>query len=518
MSDDITVFLAVLPLLLMIVMILKLKMPIHLATLTTLILVVGICAFWLHTPVWTIGASVLYGALKGIWPITIVIFMAIYSYNLMVANARMDILRGFLSGLSNDRRIVSLIIIWCFGTFLEGAAGFGTSVAIPISIMMALGFNPMRAAVAALVADTLSTTFGAVGIPISILASTVGLSETGISSTLMMQLGVFDLLLPFAVIYILEGSVTAFYGVALAAFVCGLATLAAQWIVASYVGPQLVDFAGALAGLITLIVASKFTINRVPYLYQIRKDSAREDEIAKPKRMAVLEAGAIYILSFVFILLCSPLFPSIRAAALAIGSSVPFTLNDGRVLTFVIDWVATPGMLIFFATIAGGLLQKTPPAVFINTFLSTTQQLRASMIAISSIVAMATLMDTSGLLNIVAQPLIANAGDFYLFISPLIGALGTFVTGSVTNANVLFGKLQLTAATELHLDTTFIVAANAAGATAKMISPQSISIALSAASMPGRDAELLGSTLRWFFFYMLLVEAMIATVYFFLFA
>ena len=298
MSEDITVFLAVLPLLLMIVMILKLKMPIYQATLVTLILVAAICAFWLHTPVSTIGASIVFGALKGLWPITLVIFMAIYSYNLMVANARMDVLRNYLSGLSNDRRIVSLIIIWCFGTFLEGAAGFGTSVAIPISIMMALGFNPMRAAVAALVADTLSTTFGAVGIPISILASTVGLSETAISSTLMLQLGVFDLLLPFAVIYILEGSVTAFYGIAIAAAACGTATLGAQWLVAHYAGPQLVDFAGALAGLITLIVVSRLTSRGVPFLYRIREETEEIHEGQKPGTWVVLEAGAIYILSF----------------------------------------------------------------------------------------------------------------------------------------------------------------------------------------------------------------------------
>lgn len=512
MNENILIILGTIPLVLLILMILKLRMPIHKAVLATLVMVVLVTGFALHTPWSNIGSALAFGALKGFWPITIVILTAIFSYNLMVETGKMEVLRTFLSGLSNDRRILALIIIWCFGGFLEGAAGFGTAVAIPISILMALGFDPFRAAVAALVADTVSTVFGAVGIPVSILAQTVHLPETDLSAEIMRQLGFFDLILPVLIVIIVGGGIKALKGVFLPALACGVATMLGQFVVARFLGPALVAFAGAVLGLAALLAVARFTEKTIPPEFQVRApDASAQGQSYRPAQ--IWQAAAIYLLSFVFILACSPIFPAVRQAVTAIATTIPFPLTDGRTLNMTFDWVATPGMLILFASIVGGAIQGASPAAMVRVFARTVVQLRTSIVAISAIVAMSTLMDVSGLIVLIASPLIAAAGKSFMLLSPLIGALGSFVTGSVANANVLFGKLQLTAAQQLALDPVFLSAANASGASSKMINPQSISIALGAARMPGRDSELLAGTLRWFLLYMLLLEIRVGLSY-----
>lgn len=178
MHDYLLFLLGLTPLLAMIILILKVKMPIHYAVLSTLFITLILGGFFWNTPVQDMGFAVVYGAIKGLWPIVIVILAAIYSYNLMNATKSMDILRNVLASVSDDKRIQVLLILWCFGGFLEAAAGYGTAVAIPIGILIALGFNPLKAAIASLVANTVPTAFGAVGIPVSVLAEQVNLPVT----------------------------------------------------------------------------------------------------------------------------------------------------------------------------------------------------------------------------------------------------------------------------------------------------------------------------------------------------
>lgn len=154
--------LALSPLLLMVFLILKLKMPIHYSVLISLVFTAALSAIFWEMPVQNLKAAIGYGALKGLWPIVIVILGAIFSYNVMQATKALDILRDILASISEDKRIQVLLISWCFGGFLEAAAGYGLAVAIPIGILIALGFNPLKAAIASLVANTVPTAFGAV--------------------------------------------------------------------------------------------------------------------------------------------------------------------------------------------------------------------------------------------------------------------------------------------------------------------------------------------------------------------
>ncbi len=216
-----------------------------------------------------------------------------------------------------------------------------------------------------------------------------------------------------------------------------------------------------------------------------------------------------------FILLCSPLFPEIKSLLTQVSSKPVFPLANGVELSLTIDWIATPGVLIILATFIGGTLQGASLASMLKVFSATLKQLKNSIIAITAIVAMATVMDVSGLITDMAHTLVNITGGAYLFIAPLIGALGTFVTGSDTNSNVLFGKLQTVAAEKLQVDPLWLAAANTSGATGgKMISPQSIAIAVSATRMEGQGSAIMSGTIKYCMAYILILGLKVGLVYY----
>ncbi|ELV7529181.1 L-lactate permease [Edwardsiella ictaluri] len=506
-------FLGILPIAVMIILILKLKTPIHLAVLITLALTLTVTGLYWHTPLQTLGSALIYGALKGLWPIVIVILGAIYSYNLMLKTGSMDILRDILAAISDDKRIQVLLIAWCFGGFLEAAAGYGTAVAIPIGILIALGFNPLKAAIASLVANTVPTAFGAVGIPVSILAEQVNLPVTALSGTIISQLALFNILLPFVIVTIIGGGVKALRDVFTLTLLCGISTLIPQYLVAIKLGAELPAFAGSLVSLIVVTLMAKARRGETAAEYRI--DGTHLKGNVRYSAPQLLRACAIYLLIFIFILLCSPLFPAIRSTVAQVASVLPFPLANGQVLKLKIDWIATPGVLIIIATLIGGVIQGAALRQMLQVFVATVKQLKNSIIAISAIVAMATVMDVSELIATLAQTLVNVTGGGYLFIAPIIGALGTFVTGSDTNSNVLFGKLQTMAAEKLHVDPLWLAAANTSGATGgKMISPQSIAIAVSATRMDGQGSAIMSGTLKYCCAYIVILGLKVGLVYY----
>ncbi|MEI7063360.1 L-lactate permease [Dickeya chrysanthemi] len=504
--------LGVLPLLVMIILILKIKMPIHYSVLITLAITAILSLTVWHTPLQTLDSAIGYGVIKGLWPIVIVILGAIYSYNLMQETRSMDVLRDVLAGISDDKRIQVLLISWCFGGFLEAAAGYGTAVAIPIGILIALGFNPLKAAIASLVANTVPTAFGAVGIPVSILAEQVQLPVTALGGTIIAQLALFNILLPFVIIAIIGDGVKAIRGVVGITLVCGLATLIPQYFVAVHLGAELPAFAGSLVSLIAVAVMGRARKGKTDPRYLIQQDTS---SASLPSGGELLKACSIYLLIFTFILLCSPLFPGIKQIVGQATSTLSFPLPEGKALSLKIDWIATPGVLIILATLLGGFIQGATLGKMLRVLVGTIKQLKNSIIAITTIVAMATIMDVSGLITTLAQTMVNVTGGAYVFIAPIIGALGTFVTGSDTNSNVLFGKLQTVAAGKLHIDPVWLAAANTAGATGgKMISPQSIAIAVSATRMDGQGSAIMSGTLRYCAAYIVILGLKVGLFYY----
>ena len=509
MSEDVSFLLGIIPLIALIIMILKIKTPIHYAVIISLIITLLIAGIFWKTPLQNLSMSTLYGASKGLWPIIIVILGAIYSYNLMLKTGSMEVLKNVLASISDDKRIQVLLISWCFGGFLEAAAGYGTAVAIPIGILIALGFNPLKAAIASLVANTVPTAFGAVGIPVSILAEQTGLPVRELSSMIIIQLSLFNIILPFVIVAIAGNGIKAIKGVFFITLMCGISTLIPQYFVATYLGAELPAFAGSLVSLlVTIFLAKRLT--------KSAQGSENKEQVQHNYSGAELfRAGAIYLLTFLFILLCSPLFPALKNAAGQFSSVIPFALNDTQILKLKVEWLSTPGVLIIIATFIGGFIQGARFSNMVSVLWSTVVQLKNSIIAITAIVAMATVMDTSGMIGDIANTLVNMTGTGYIFIAPVIGALGTFVTGSDTNSNVLFGKLQTSAAAQLNIDPILLAAANTAGATGgKMISPQSIAIAVSATKMDGQGSAIMSGTLKYCAIYIIILGLKIGTIYY----
>lgn len=513
MNEYLMFALALSPLLLMVLLILKLKMPIHFSVLISLVFTAILAIIFWKMPIINLTSAVSYGAIKGLWPIVIVILGAIFSYNVMQATKALDTLREILASISEDKRIQVLLISWCFGGFLEAAAGYGTAVAIPIGILIALGFDPLKSAIASLVANTVPTAFGAVGIPVAILAEQVNLSVYTLGGTIILQLAVFNILLPFLIIAIIGGGIKAIRGVFFITLLCGITTLIPQYLVAVHLGAELPAFAGSLVSLLAVIIACKLRKGEIEPQWKIQGNNHRTPTQISAR--VLLRVGSIYLLILIFILLCSPLFPSIKSSASQLTSAFNFPLTNSKDLTLKIEWITTPGMLIIFATIIGGFIQGASAKMMADVFVKTAIQLKNSIIAIMAIVAMATVMDISGIISTLAQSIVDLTGTSYVFLAPVIGALGTFVTGSDTNSNILFGKLQTIAANKLHIDPYWLASANTAGATGgKMISPQSIAIAVSATKMDGQATQIMSGTMKYCCAYIGILGLKVGLLYF----
>lgn len=496
MDTLLPVFMGLFPLAVMTLMILKFRIKIYLSVLVTLLLVLVVAGTYLGTPVETLTKSVAYGFIKGFWPIVLVIFAAIFAYNVMNKTGAIQTIQQSLSSVSDDRRIQIILIAWCFGGFLEGAAGFSVSVAIPLGILLALGFSPLKAAVATLMADTVPTAFGAVGIPMIMLSDITGMPATELSAMVILQLAVFNFLIPVGMVVVITGSLKKVKGVASLLLGVSIATTVPQYLTALYLGPQLVAFAGSLTSLAYLLIWVKLTKHETPTEHSSRSNvSVLQTQLP----FGLLRAGMIYLLMFVLILAASPVSPVTQATLNSVMTPVAFTLVDGRTLTAKIDWIATPGVLILLATLVGGLFQKADFKTYVDAFTLTARQLARAGIAICGIVAMATVMDVSGLIAATAKPLIDLAGSHFAWFSPVLGILGTFITGSVVNANVLFAKLQLLASEHAGMDAVWLASANAAGAAiGKMIAPQSIAVAVTAVPMLSKEtSKILSGTLSY---------------------
>lgn len=486
MNEYALFLIALIPIVWLIISLGALKMPAHKTCSATVILTLIISIlFWKMKFLDGITAGI-EGAAIAIWPILLVIVAALFTYNLAVETKTMDVIKKMLSSITTDKRIQVLILAWGFGGFLEAVAGYGTAVAIPASILASIGFDPLFAAVICLLANTVPTAFGAIGIPVTTLATVTGLDVIHLSYVTSIQLAGFIILIPFLLVILTEKSVKALKGVVGITLISGISFAIPQVFIAKYLGAELPALIGSICSMVCTILAAK-AMNR-------KKEQTEKSDITFKE---ALLAWLPYILLCILILVSSPLIPSINEALGKISSNIHiYTGNPDSVSNF--KWINTPGIMIIIATFIAGIIQKQKISYMFDVLKRTVIQLKTSFITIMSIVAISKIMAYSGMTSSISFGLCAITGSFYPLISPLLGAIGTFVTGSDTSANILFGALQTDAAKALSIDPYWIAAANTAGATAgKMISPQSIAIATSATGLIGKEGEILGKTARY---------------------
>ena len=485
--------LAMLPIFWLMVALAGLKMPGFKACgIAAVIAAVLATFFWKHALFLT-GAAALEGTLNAIWPICLVIISALFTYNLTLETGAMEKIKKMLAGVSADGRIQMLIIAWGFGHFMEGMAGFGTAVAIPAGILVALGFDPVKTIVACLVINAMPTAFGSVGVPAMTLSAVSGVEILPLCGAIATIECLLFLISPFFMIMIFGGGPKALKGVFGITAAAAVSFVVPEFLTAKFVGPQLPDVIGSVICLGVLIALCRMR-KGTPIPEEYRTTSAAGDDAPITANDALV-AWAPFILILIFLLITS-LVPAVHDPLSAIKTSVHvYPVEGTSPLTF--PWVNTPGVIIFVAAFLGGLIQKASPARIMKVYGKTLKSNWKTVFTICCVVATAKIMDHSGMTKDIST-LLAQTGSFFPLVSPLIGVLGAFITGSGTSTCVLFGSMQAMTAAEIGADPAWLAAANVMGAgIGKMISPQSIAIGLAAVGMPGKESLILQGVIKY---------------------
>jgi lactate permease len=426
----------------------------------------------------------------------------------------METIKRTLSGISPDRRVQALILAFGFGGFLEAVAGFGTAVAIPAGIMAAMGFHPLLSATACLIANTIPVAFGVLGNPVITLAQVTDLNLSRLSLYTALQLIPFIVLLPPVLVAFVTGGIKGIRGVGLLSVTAGAAFAAGQTLAAAFIGPELAAVVGSLLSLAVIVLWTKVRPVKRPWLFP--GEAAAAAGAAGVTTSEFLRAWSPYLIILGVILAVKYL------PFLAFLKNPPFTLSaqfyfgpGGKHQTFAL--ASSGGTALFVAAVASGLIQGATPMQILKVLGKTIKQLWKTAVTILCVVMLAKLMGYSGMVGAIASAIAALAGPVYPLIAPVLGALGTFLTGSDTSSNVLFGELQKNTAASLGMNAEWLAAANASGATAgKMISPQSISIATSATGLQGSEGKILGKTLKYCVMYAALIGVVVWAVGFLL--
>lgn len=496
--------LALLPIIWLVVALLVFKWPAWKAAIGSLVLAALLSFIIWHFPIDQVATAGLEGILTALWPIVLVIIAAVFTYNLCVKTGAMGNITSMITSISSDRRILALLVAWCFGGFMEGVAGFGTAVAIPAGMLAGLGFNPLTAVLICLIANGVPTPFGSIGIPTATLSNMIGHDLTRMAWVEMLQLAPFFLITPFIVVFIAAGTTKIdgktpslaqrFKGVKTVTFASAASFVLASCIVAAFVGPGLVAVIGSLAALVTTAAVGTWAEKggKLHDCYDLESQATTHINLS-----CALKSWSCFIILFVLLLGSSRLFPPVQNA-LSIFATTTQIFSGANPSTVTFSWINTPGIWIFIAAIVGGTIQGAKPLDMLEVLKATVKQMMPTIITLLCVLACAKIMSYSGMISSIALFCVSAVGGFYLLIAPLFGALGTFVTGSGTLSCVLFGHVQIEAATAIGVDPYWMAALNTLGTAAgKMLSPQSLSIGLAAVSIAGKESELLKKVLPY---------------------
>ncbi|MDD6148120.1 MAG: L-lactate permease [Lachnospiraceae bacterium] len=450
--------------------------------------VVGIACFGM-APVNALSA-VGEGVLNALWPICIVIIAALFVYNLTLETGAMERIKSMLSSVSSNRMVILLLIGFAFGNFMEGMAGFGTAVAIPAGILIAMGFDPVPTLIACLVINSTPTGFGSVGVPTTTMMGITGIPAIAISGMIAVMQFVITFAGPFVMVAIVGKGVKAIkenLGIILLA---SLSFCLPQFVAAYFIGPELPDILGAVVSMICIVVVA---------LLREKKSGAKEASVTGAKLTVKegLVAWSPFILIFVILLFTSSLIPVIHEPLATVKSTISvYTGKNPGSLTFY--WLDCPGVKIILAGLIGGLIQGASIGTILKVFGKTLKDNVKTIFTICAVLATAKIMGYSGMISAIAVILVKVTGQFYPAISPFVGMIGGFVTGSGTSTTVLFGGLQTETATAIGVNKTWLASANiVGGGIGKMISPQNIAIGCAASGLGGQESKILNKTIPY---------------------
>jgi L-lactate transport len=441
-----------------------------------------VALFSYSMPLDRLAGAITYGAAFGLFPIGWVVFAAILLYNITVETGQFEIVKNSIGHLTGDRRMQALLIAFAFGAFIEGAAGFGTPVAVAAAMLAGLGFSPFYAAGICLLANTAPVAFGSIGIPLTTLAGVTSLPLARLSAGVGRICAPVSIFIP-AYLILVMGGWPALRGVLPAVAVCGLAFGGVQFFVSNFIGPELTDILSSTAAMAGVIVLSR--------VWKPKNEFRLEGDMPQPVTPRVSSgklwlAWAPYALLVVFVLLWG--VPAIQKLL----NTVTIVFKwPATAATYRFNWLSASGTACLLAGICSAIVLRVSPSRFLGILGRTTKQLFVSESTLALVLGLAYVMNFSGATATLGH-MFAATGQTFPFFSALLGWLGVFLTGSDTSANALFGNLQVVTANSLGMNPVLMASSNSAGGVmGKMISLTSIAVAACATGLPAKDESLL---------------------------
>ena len=444
------------------------------------------------------------GAAFGLFPILWIVISAIWVYTMTVETGHFDVLRRSFARISDDQRIQAIIIAFCFGALLEALAGFGTPVAVSSVMLIALGLKPLRAAVLALTANTVPVAFGAMATPIITLGKVTSQSSDTLGAMVGRQTPILAVFVPLVLVGIVDGlkGVRETWPVAV---VCGLTFAAAQYLTSNFVSVPLADVVASLVSAAAVVATVRPRLRPVPVLAGgpavSEEPSDPQDETDPPGEVA--KAYLPYLIIIVVFVLgqIDPIKKQIAKLTQTISWPGLHVLNaKGKPLSlvmFTLNYLASPGTQILIAGVLTMIVLRISLVRALRAYGRALVQLRWAILTVMLVLALGFVMNVSAQ-TITLGTWMAGAGAFFAFLSPILGWLGTAVTGSDTSSNSLFGALQVAAASKAHLSPTLLAGANSSGGVlGKMVSPQNLAIAAAAVGLDGKEGDIFRRVIVW---------------------
>ena len=520
----ISTLLAAVPVVVMLVALGFLHIKAHIAAALGLVAAFIVAVFGYGMPAGLAGNAAFYGGLTGLLPIGWIVLNIIFLQQLAEGNGSFKVLQDSLSGITEDRRLQLLLIAFCFGAFFEGAAGFGTPVAVTAGILIGLGFSPLAASGLSLIANTAPVAFGALGTPVITLAKVHGYDLMEVTAMIGRQLPFFSLLVPFWLIWAFAGR-KGMMEVWPAILVTGLSFAIPQFLVSNYIGPELVDIIAAIVSMVSLVTFLKFwqpkKIWTSPTLKGHEADGGtppRPVTMIAHSRADLFRAWLPWLILTVFVFvwglpavktyfngIWAPKFPieGLNNLIEKVPPVVPTPHKEAAV--YVLNGLSATGTGILLSAILGALVMGYKVVDIVKTFFRTLMLVRTSLLTIVLMLALGTLTRFSGTDTTLGLAF-AGTGALYPFFGTLMGWIGVAMTGSDTASNVLFGGMQKVAAEQLGLSPNLMGAANSSGGVmGKMIDAQSIVVASTATKWFNHEGDIL----RYVFFHSIALACLV---------
>lgn len=519
-SHALTAIVALLPLLTVFVLLGGLRWKAHWAGLSAVAVAILVAIFAYKMPVGMTISAAFEGAAFGLFPILWIVLTAVWLYELTVVSGRFEHLRGAIYLITDDPRILAVLIAFGFGALLEALAGFGAPVAITGVMLMAVGYPPLRAAITVLLANTAPVAFGALAIPIITAGNLTHIPYTQIGAYVGHQTPLLAWAVPMLLVIVADG-VRGLKETLPATLTVGITFSIAQWFASTFISVELTDVIASLVALAAGVILMRFwkpkgTAEAHDRLLATREAEAAagyksgeqhgSDKTERPTTAQIWMALFPYLV-VVALFTISKMVPVIKDFLASTDVKIKWPGIAGKInttlgapngtTTYVFSWLSSPGSLLLISGIIVAIGYRIPAGQAIKTLGQMIYKMRWTILTIASVLALAYVMNLSGQTYSVGV-WIASVGGIFAFFSPILGWIGTAVTGSDTSANALFSTLQQAAGQSANIDPTLLVSANTAGGVVgKMISPQNLAIAATAVGLAGKESDIFRNAMKW---------------------